>query len=213
MNHSAIWKHLLMSILVATGLSFAHMGEDHDEHASAPMQDSAMSHMGGMEQSASAAPLTAAKDSVMADFPTLHPLAVHFPIVLIPTGFVLLALGIGFRSPGIRWAGWSTAVAGTAGAWISSLLLHVHTIGLSSAPMALFESHELWASRTVWIATAGVVVGLMRLAWKKPGLWLDGIGLGLFFAASVAVAVTGHKGACLTHLYGVGPMGHHLMVD
>lgn len=210
MKPNAKWRIALIAILAATGLACAHMGEDHEEHATMP--DSAMTHMEGMEHSAPVQP-TVAKDTVMTDFPTLHPLAVHFPIVLLPTGFVLLALGIGFRNPGLRLAGWGTAFAGTAGAWVSSTILHVHTMGLTSAPMAIFEGHELWAARTVWIATAGVAVGLIRLIWRKAGLWLDGIGLSLFLAASVAVAVTGHKGACLTHLHGVGPMGHHLMME
>lgn len=213
MNRNAKWRLVLIAILAATGLAAAHMGEDHDEHASAAMPDSAMSHMEGMVHTAPLPPTVAAKDTVMANFPTLHPLAVHFPIVLLPTGFVLLALGIGFRNRGLRLSGWGVALAGTAGAWISSNVLHVHTMGLSAAPMAIFESHELWATRTVWIATAGVAVGLVRFSWKKAGLWLDGVGMGLFLAASVAVAVTGHKGACLTHLHGVGPMGHHLMME
>lgn len=212
MNHSVKWRTALIAIFAATGLVTAHMGEDHDEHMA--KMDSTMSNMAGMvHPSPTSSVDSAAKDTVMADFPTLHPLAVHFPIVLLPTGFVLLALGVGFRNSGLRLAGWGTASVGTVGAWVSSTLLHVHTMGLTSAPMAIFESHELWASRTVWIASVGVVTGLVRLVWKKPGVWLDGIGLGLFLAASVAVAVTGHKGACLTHLHGVGPMGHHLMME
>lgn len=212
MNRKA-WRFVLIVILAATGLACAHMGEDHDKRASAPMQDSSVSDMGGLDHSVhSTSPVTAEK-VVVTGFPSLHPLAVHFPIVLLPTGFVLLALGIGFRSLGIKWAGWGTAVAGTAGAWISSSLLHAYAIGLSSATRAVFESHELWAARTVWIATAGVIVGLLRLVWKKGGVWLDCVGLGLFLAASVAVAITGHKGASLTHIHGVGPVGHHLMME
>lgn len=213
-------KTLALALMSAASLALAHMGEDHDEaqptdhHRGMVMSDSSKGSMDTAgHPSEMPAPEAQAKDSSLTGFPTLHPLAVHFPIVLLPTGFVLLALGVAFRNPGMKLAGWGTGSAGTIGAWISSTILHVHTMGLTSAPMAVFENHEHWAARTIWIATAATAVGIVRFFWKKGGIWLEGAGIALLLASSIAVAVTGHYGACLTHLHGVGPMGHHLMLD
>lgn len=216
-------SHLVLAALLMAGTVNAHMGEDHDEHMAmqadsipmTTMPDSQMNLSHHTMKPVAAMGHEATTLGANAGFPTLHPLAVHFPLVLLPTGFLLLALGVAFKNSGVKIAGWGVACAGTLGAWVSSELLHAHATGLSPIVAELFESHEYWAKVTVWISTAGLLIGLVRLVVRKfkGAIWLDLTGAALFLVASFAVAVAGHQGACLTHIHGIGPMGNHLMME
>lgn len=215
MNGRRIVPYLALSMFLITGAAGAHMGENHDDPATTSRGSIQLVDSNDHSTSAKSPPIAETTAAKVAGFPTLHPLAVHFPIVLLPTGFLLLVAGLASKSNGVKYAGWGAAGVGTIGAWVASEILHVHAIGLTPQVADLFESHELWATITVAISTVGSVAGIVRAAWRndKVRLVLDLSGSALFLAASIAVAVAGDKGASLTHIHGIGPMGHHILTD
>ena len=148
------------------------------------------------------------------DFPSLHPLAVHFPIVLI-------VLGAAFQSV-VVWKDWRqihwTTLFILAGAFFSGLaaatILHAEpSANAPKAAMEMFEQHEKYAQLTLWMSgitlllkSIGIFFGINRRVYHALVL-LSAI------VATIFVSITGHHGARLTHVAGVGPMGRYLMKD
>ncbi len=149
-------------------------------------------------------------------FPTLHPLVVHFPIVLFPIAML--------SHWAERWRQWTTPrltlvllVMACAGAWLSLAVFHPHVAG--NQPPEVLETlaeHERWAQLAFY---SGVLAfALKSLAhWQKIAnrfqnvlWWLAGATLIL---SVVAVLWAGHEGAYLTHVLGVGPQGKGLILD
>ncbi len=148
------------------------------------------------------------------DFPSLHPLAVHFPIVLIVLGAVLQSVVVWKDWKQIHW----TTLFIMAGAFFSGLAAAtiLHAEPSSDAPkaaMEMFEQHEKYAQLTLWMSgitlllkSIGIFFGINRRIYHA-------IVLTSAIVATIFVSITGHHGARLTHVAGVGPMGRYLMKD
>ncbi len=149
-------------------------------------------------------------------FPTLHPLVVHFPIVLFP--LAMLSHWIE------RWGQWTTSrftfgllILACVGAWLSLAVFHPHVAG--NQPSEVLETlaeHERWADLAFYSGLLalvlkgfahwqGLIPRLRNLLW-----WLTGV---VLVISVVAVLWTGHEGAYLTHVLGVGPQGKGLILD
>ncbi|MDX2071708.1 MAG: DUF2231 domain-containing protein [Haliscomenobacter sp.] len=149
---------------------------------------------------------------MLNNFPSLHPLAVHFPIVLI-------LLAVGFQTAviwkpwnQIRWA--TMAIMGLA--FISSLLASTifHAELSADAPIAavtIFSKHEKYAQYTLWASGLTFffkVVGDYYRIYRKP---YDLFVLTMSILTAVFLSLAGHFGANLVHIQGVGPQGKYLM--
>lgn len=141
------------------------------------------------------------------DIPYLHPLAVHFPLVLLLVG---AAAGAGYALRGTaawRWAALGLVGLGALGAWAAHRTGGALGDAVEGSPVvsAVIEAHKTSATATAWTATlaalgyAGLSVALGRRppAAREP---LAGRLLALVPAAAAAalVAWTGHLGAIMT---------------
>ena len=146
-------------------------------------------------------------------FPSLHPLIVHFPIVLLLLAAPGQLLAIVRRSAELRFVALVLVLLGTIGAWLAGGPFHPHTTGLSAAAKEALRSHDLFATWTLWLATTGTA---LKIAEWLPALRavraLQWAALLVITAAAGTVSVTGHHGAVLTHLHGVGPQGKFLEI-
>ena len=149
------------------------------------------------------------------DFPSLHPLVVHFPIVLI-----LLAAafqGVVFWKPQwhqIRWA--TLIIMGLA--FISALAASTlfHAMITPNAPkeaLAIFEEHEKYAQYTLWMSGFTFLIKGIGDFYKLFRRSYQFIVLLFAIVTAVFLSIAGHHGAKLTHVAGVGPMGKYLMKE
>lgn len=180
-------------------------------------------HEGHNKPAANAAANTAAPDAVkteanpatqpeagLTEFPTIHPMIVHFPIVLlIVAAFVQIASFFVFR----RELGWMVVVfvlIGAIGAYLASYVYHPHTMGLNANAERLLLEHELYADYTVWLSIAGLIAKIVSQFALKRAWWSEAVVTLLLIGSAVAVALAGHHGAELVHKEGVGAKGAFL---
>jgi len=144
------------------------------------------------------------------DFPNYHPLVVHFPIVLLIVATVLQIWSLlGYRKE-LGLAALVILIAGVISAWLASNVFHAHVTSLPESALRLFEEHERFAAYTFWFSLAaavgkGVSQFLLARRW-----WSEAIVVLLLLAAAGAVSITGHHGAQLVHIEGIGPKGQFL---
>lgn len=148
----------------------------------------------------------------VSEFPTLHPLIVHFPIMLILLAAVLQVVSfLGFRRE-MCWIVLTLTTAGVVTAWLSSNVYHPHTTGLSESAQRLLSEHELYAGLTFWFALAAVIVKGVSVFLKRPW-WSEVPATVLLAVAATTVSIAGHHGAELVHKEGVGPQGQFLEAE
>lgn len=147
------------------------------------------------------------------DFPSLHPLIVHFPIVLILLSAVLQIVVV--WKPGWKQIRWATFFI-MGGAFLSALLASTvfHAMPSADAPkaaMEIFEEHEKYAQLTLWMSGITLLVKGIGIFFKINKRSYDALVLIAAIATAMFLSVAGHHGARLTHVAGVGPMGRYLM--
>jgi len=143
-------------------------------------------------------------EAPLDDFPTLHPLVVHFPIVLL---LIAVASQLGslfvFKKE-LSWVTLFLLIGGFAGAYAASNFVHPHTAALSPFTQQVLEEHEEFAYLTVWIA--GIALGLKALSHfvLKRNVIGEIVVTLLLFGSAYTVSTAGHYGAQLTHVETVG---------
>jgi uncharacterized membrane protein len=89
---------------------------------------------------------------MFSDFPNLHPLVVHFPIVLVLLAAALQAVLVFREWPPVRWITLVVMAGGFAGALAASTTFHAMPMGLAPRAAAVFAAHEKFASYTLWLS-------------------------------------------------------------
>lgn len=142
---------------------------------------------------------------VLNPFPTLHPLVVHAPIVLLPLTPLLLIAAWAARSLALEWTALILLALGWMGTLLASRIFHPHTDVMTMLAQDTLRIHELWAdwSQGLGAATLLFLVLCLVLRFSKIRVLIRGVALGLALATAVAVTLAGHYGALLTHVYGV----------
>ncbi len=144
-------------------------------------------------------------------FPTLHPLEVHFPIVLLILAFIFQVIGILNRKNNWDYVTLGLLIAGVLGAYLAGSFFHPHTVELSPDVDAILDRHELFASLTLWSGIVGLLLKAFTLIFiKKKKLVFEIVTTVILLFSAVSVLVAGHWGAHLTHIEGVGPQGKYL---
>ncbi|MBI1781296.1 MAG: hypothetical protein HYR66_07990 [Sphingobacteriales bacterium] len=148
------------------------------------------------------------------DFSSLHPLAVHFPIVLILLAAAFQAVLVIKDWKQIRWATFFIMAAAFFSALAASTILHAEpSTDAPKAAMEMFETHEKYAAYTLWMSGITLLlksVGIFFKIFRRP---YDMLVLIAAIIAAVFLSIAGHHGARLTHVAGIGPMGKYLMKE
>lgn len=87
-------------------------------------------------------------DSVQADldtFPNLHPMVVHFPIVLLLLAVILQLIQLFVMNRTMDWVILLTIGSGFIGAYAAGTLVHPHTEGLTEMAKNVLEQHDKYA--------------------------------------------------------------------
>ncbi|KAA6439665.1 hypothetical protein FEM33_11185 [Dyadobacter flavalbus] len=207
---------LLTCMLLLTGSSlFAHNGKKHGkakmDSAQAVAPASQHQH-GGHDSTAMQAAMSPDGNHQhgLSEFPTLHPLVVHFPIVLLIIAALLQWVGLLVYKKEITIVAWALLLLGFIGAYASSTWFHAHTSQLAPAIQAVLEEHEKYASYTQWLSGIALLVQSVNLFFLKRNVWVNASMAIVMSAAAFFVAYTGHHGAELVHKHGVGAKGYLL---
>jgi predicted membrane channel-forming protein YqfA (hemolysin III family) len=144
------------------------------------------------------------------EFPSNHPLVVHFVIVLLIFGALIYVANIYFRKKELAWTAFLLFLLGLAAAFVASYSLHPHTKGLTEEAARILSLHDFWAFTTIRFGSIGaVLMGVNLFVFQKKRLVLSLVGVVLLIAA-YSVSMAGHYGAHLVHIEGVGPQGEYL---
>lgn len=207
-------KTLILVFLIAvfTG-GFATYTYAHEEHHKPHKTDT-------LKQSApvTADSLGASSETVsypeQTGYSTLHPLVVHFPIVLLIVAALLQIIGSFYSKANWDYITLVLLAGGVAGAYLSGSFFHPHTEGLPSHVAEILERHELFASLTLYASVVALILkitGMFILKSRKRMVEIITAFILLFSAVSVSLA--GHWGAYLTHVEGVGPQGKFIETE
>ena len=153
------------------------------------------------------------EESAREEFPTFHPLIVHFPIVLIIAAFPFYLLGVLRGNIVFRRSGMVLASFGFLGALLAGYVFHPHTVGLTSAAQNALSNHDLFASATLYLTAIAMALGTLTCTHRFPRFSLQVSTTVLLLLSVVMVSLAGHYGAKLVHIHGVGPKGQFLVTE
>ncbi len=145
-----------------------------------------------------------------SSFPNLHPMIVHFPVVLLLLAFVtqLIAL-FGWRME-LGWITWFLLLGGFIGAILATQVFHVHVGDVPEPVHEIFETHEYYGMTTLWLSGAAFIFKSISQFLLKRKLWAEIIVFLVITASAVTVSLAGHLGSQMVYNENVGPQGKHL---
>lgn len=208
--------------------ALAHGGEKHDkkkntatETVTPEAHDTAQTKQSTLDTAASHAPATSIHTEAhehspsqvhasLSDFPNIHPLIVHFPIMLLLVAAAVLLVNIVFLRKELDWMASVAALIGFGTAYVAAKYNHPHTSGLTAHAQLVLDQHDLYAEWTVYLGGIGLVLQLISQFVFKGKRWSVAVAALVLVGAAYAVAMTGHYGAQLVHIEGVGPQGKFL---
>jgi len=158
----------------------------------------------GLEQASgeTSANLNFSVQSLLEDFkkfPTLHPLVVHFPIVLLLMAFPIYLFGFFGKKQDVKLVALFLFFIGTVGAVVASYMVHPNTFDPSPEVTLVLKQHDFFAYWTVYLSVITCIFGAASYFFaKKKGLEF-GVMI-LMLLSLTSVSLTGHYGATLTHL-------------
>ena len=150
----------------------------------------------------------AIEDFSLDDFPTLHPMVVHVPVIMIPVAFLFGLISIFLLNRYFVVLATAFAAAGLLGGYIAAFPMHPHTRGLSEAAARTLQQHDFFAYSTLGVTAFAVIVGASALL--RPNFLTRGLLALTLLLASLGVSVTARYGGTLTYVHGVGVNGNYL---
>lgn len=149
-------------------------------------------------------------NAALSDFPNLHPIVVHLPVVLLPLALLSqLASFFIWRKP-LGWVTLACLLGGIAGAILAVTLTHPHTHDLTPAASQVLGLHDKYSEWTLWLSGAALVGKGLSL-WLLPDRrWLEVLITLVICGAAYTVSMTGHYGGTLVYIHGVGVQGNFI---
>ncbi len=141
----------------------------------------------------------------MFDSSHLHPMLVHFPIALIVVGFLADFLSLIFKKEQcLSKAGLYLMVLGTLGAIAAFLTGEFFTKDLAGEAGKVQETHELFASLTMYIMIVASFFRIYLISTNKEASNLKWIFFILYAVGALAVSITGFFGGTMVYKYLIG---------
>jgi len=235
-------KTVILSVVVLLGacaFTMAHGGKKHKKDSTSAQTDSAKHEHGEHVQGDTVHhhDETMAIDqskvtAELGDFPSLHPLIVHFAIVLLIVAAVLQVLNVMLQKNYLAWIIAGILLTGFLAAWFASKNFHPHTHGISEHAKLVLQQHDKFAD---WTINTALVALLLQIAfliltryWSKmkivPVQGVDNASTKysrimtllvavVLLASAYCVGRAGHYGAQLVHIEGIGPQGKFLEME
>ena len=147
---------------------------------------------------------------MFSDFPNLHPLVVHLPIVLLLLSAALQALLVYKDWPPVKWITMGVMAGGFLGALAASTVFHALPAGLAPRAAAVFAAHEQFASYTLWLSGITLLLAGIGKYFQIERRAYEVLVLVSAVATAGVLSVAGHRGAQLVYVEGVGPQGRLL---
>lgn len=148
-----------------------------------------------------------------SDFPTLHPLVVHFPIVLLLLAAISQLAGLFIFKKELSWVTLFLITGGFIGAFTAGNFVHPHTQGLDEFKELVMQKHEHFADFTIWLSGFATVVKIFGHFFLKRKLWIELTTMVIILASAYCVSIAGHYGAQLIHIEGVGAQGKFIEIN
>ena len=210
----------MLALLIFASAGFAHGGKKHKKDSTKTPMDSTMKmdeqHMQGDTIHHHDEGMKTDESKVTADlndFPTLHPLIVHFAIVLIIVAAGLQLLNLVLMKKEISWIIAGILLAGVLAAWFASKNFHPHTHGITEHAKQVLAQHDKWADWTINSGMVALLLQLVNLFLFKGKRWAAAMVAMVLAVSAYSVARAGHYGAQLVHLEGIGPQGKYLEME
>jgi len=149
----------------------------------------------------------------LEDFPKLHPMIVHFPIVLIILALISQLLSFFIFKNELSWATIILITGGFVGAIFASYIIHGGDPDLSLLHPIVketFEKHEKYANLTVWLSGIAMLFKFISHFIFKKKLISEIIVACLLLGATYTIAVTGDMGARLVYIQTIGVQGNQI---
>lgn len=193
-----------MSIVDRSGYLASTSGTTNDFELSEKPQDHTESHSGDAIN----------KEKVGLDeFDNLHPLVVHFPIVLLLFAALFQCIQLFVLKRNLDWVILFLIGTGFIGAYVAGSYVHPHTHGLTDIAQKVLDNHDKYADWTIWSSALAAVLKVISIFWIKLKRGFE-IAVFLVMAFSTfSVAQAGHYGAQLVYIQGVGPQGQFLETE
>jgi uncharacterized membrane protein len=207
----------MISLIVGMGSSFAHGKKHKAKNDTLQTTDSlekvVVSNKDTLKTTTDSLKLPDRVNSTLHSFPTLHPLVVHFPIVLLMVAPGFLLLGWFLKKEGLFISSFFTSLGGFTGAFVSSNLVHPHTATLPEAAQEILLRHELWAGWTIGLSGFSILLFVLAYFYRSRRNFILILAFIVIALSAIFVSLAGHEGAKLTHLHGVGPQGKYLEME
>jgi len=148
-----------------------------------------------------------------SEFPSLHPLLVHFPIVFLLIAFLMQLAGLFVFREQLTWVSLILLVLGFVGAVAAAYFVHPHTSELPERAALVLGEHERYATLSVWLSGIALLLKLVSHFFLKRKFWSELLVAAVMLSVAVSVSIAGHYGAQLVHIEGVGAQGKFLETE
>ena len=144
------------------------------------------------------------------DFPNLHPLFVHFPVVLLPFAAFFQLLGLFIYKKELSWVSLILVLTGFIGGYIAASYVHPHVGELPQHAQAVYDKHAMYADWTLWLSGIAILLKVGSHFFLKRKIWAEGLVALVLLGSGFTVSMAGHHGSQLVFIENVGPQGNHL---